>query len=620
MDKQFPFESRTGKRISREEALRLAYKMFDVHVLDGFKKLVGGEGIEAQEGLLASFRTIGKGWRIFSKSGSSLTWETEVVPKKINGSYVVFIFLIAMGHGKPYPQPRGHYELFLNDKHILDIAVVKYSQLWQNGDVAIYYDIKRSQVAPEGCSLHLDKWINQDRMANFGIALLKIPKDYLVSNHSARLSLKVQAFYPSDSWIRIDRMQADINANKILDLVNWFDPLREMERSKTKSISNGFNAYFGDIHSHSECGFIAPCGLNTVETVGNKDCYNCSLSGEGKGNGCGFGTIAQNFHRARYLSGLDFFALTDHDFQIMNKNDWQVRVKAARRFEEKNKFICLPAYEYTSWMYGHRNIYFIDDDSPLIPSSYQCGSYAVPPFTSPDQLTVQLDKNSIRAIIIPHHPIAADHPFSWKNFNAKYNRMVEIFSGWGNSENGTGILQGYGSDKYKQLSIKNALKAGLRFGFVAGSDSHDGYPGLSQGSGRINWANKFSEVGSGLTVVLSDNLDRENIFTAISKRRAYATTGARILIGFFINGSIMGSEINVKGDVKIQFEVEAPTIISRIDLIRNGINYKMFLPDSSSFINTITDKGTGMPVDNYYLRVTLCDREMAWSTPVWVLR
>ena len=180
-------------------------------------------------------------------------------------------------------------------------------------------------------------------------------------------------------------------------------------------------------------------------------------------------------------------------------------------------------------MYGHRNVYFIDDNSPLIPSSSQCGSYAVPPFTSPDQLTVQFNKNDIRAITIPHHPIDADHPFCWQSFKAKYDRMAEIFSGWGNSENGTVALRGYGSDKYQHLSIKNALKAGLRFGFVAGSDCHDGYPGLAQGSGRLNWANKFSEVGSGLTVALSESLYREKIFTAIYQHKAYATTGARIL-------------------------------------------------------------------------------------------
>src|SRR5690606_34980091 len=82
--------------------------------------------------------------------------------------------------------------------------------------------------------------------------------------------------------------------------------------------------------------------------------------------------------------------------------------------------------------------------------------------------------------------------------------------------------------RWTKHTLQHYLSQGLRFGVVASSDDHLGYPGAYR---------------EGLAVVKATELSREAIFDALRNRRTYAVTGDRIDLDFHLNGRIMGQEM-----------------------------------------------------------------------------
>lgn len=58
-----------------------------------------------------------------------------------------------------------------------------------------------------------------------------------------------------------------------------------------------------------------------------------------------------------------------------------------------------------------------------------------------------------------------------------------------------------------------------------------------------------------ITGVYSDFLTRKDILDSIVKGTCYATTGERIILKFYINGNLMGSEIVAKKEETLKFEL-----------------------------------------------------------------
>ena len=97
------------------------------------------------------------------------------------------------------------------------------------------------------------------------------------------------------------------------------------------------------------------------------------------------------------------------------------------------------------------------------------------------------------------------------------------------------------------------LRQGHKFGFVASTDHHAGFPG---------------SYGDGIAAVLAEEKTRECIWEAIKSRRTYALTGDRILCDFKVNDSYMGSEITAN-QRKIAAHVETEGVLDKIILYKN---------------------------------------------------
>ena len=165
---------------------------------------------------------------------------------------------------------------------------------------------------------------------------------------------------------------------------------------------------------------------------------------------------------------------------------------------------------------------------------------------------------------------------------------------------------------------------------MAGSDTHTGSPGSAL---RVKMQSRHR---GGLTAVCTDAFTRPALWAGLRDRRCYATTGARIILKFEVEGYPMGSEIDIGGPddplIKgraITVKVYGTSRISRIDIVRNNADICSYRGDNEvvqfRWVDaqdltriSIPRPASRHPLTYYYVRVLQEEGEMAWSSPVWL--
>jgi hypothetical protein len=266
---------------------------------------------------------------------------------------------------------------------------------------------------------------------------------------------------------------------------------------------------------------------------------------------------------------------------------------------------------------GDKNIYYRDDDASLLRWSDLEG---------PQPLALWRALNGIKALTIPHHTVSGSGRLRpWDHHHSDYQRLVEIYSNWGNSECEGCLKPNYWTNNFDN-SVQNGLAKGYRLGFVASGDSHDGLPGNS------SWMRLRRGYRSGLVAVFAPELTREGIFDALWDRHCYATTGSRIILLVTLNGARMGAELADEQDRAcrtLSVQVAGTARITRIDVIRNGeevfeqngqgTEQEFEWTDRTPFEEIALPSYDGIPFVYYYVRVIQMDGELAWSSPIWIL-
>jgi len=344
------------------------------------------------------------------------------------------------------------------------------------------------------------------------------------------------------------------------------------------------------------------------------------------------------FAFARDEAGLDFCALTDHD-RALNADKWEMARALVESLNESGRFVTFLGYEWCGSRGGHKCVYFRDGGRFFSGSQEE--------HATPRRLFEALRAES--ALVIPVHTASVLGSCDWSEHEPQLERLVEIYSVWGSSElpqrdgNPFPLTVPWGeyhrrrwwqrkSGEVESGLVVNGLRAGCRLGFTAGGGDHTGHPGA-----RGAFANLPVKYCAGLTAVYSRALSREALWQALSSRRCYATTGARMILQFSVGGCTMGGEIALDDElarkrvVKCRAIGEAP--IEGTEIIRNGevahsrrgcrseeaqIEWTDETPfDSVSLKSQFHD---GEDFVFYYARVFQYDGEVAWASPVWVVR
>lgn len=308
---------------------------------------------------------------------------------------------------------------------------------------------------------------------------------------------------------------------------------------------------------------------------------------------------------------------------------WKLISQNLQDFNEEDRFVTLPGCQWSgdAGSEGVRQLLFAKEQKQLPrkkDAKYSSLKKIYKAF-SPKEM-----------ISIPCFTMGKGFHYNFKDFSPEFERVVEIYNSWGCSErtakegNDTPIApeKKRGISETAEGSILSALKAGCRFGFVAG--------GLDdRGIYEEFYENEQCQYPPGFTAIVSKSFSREALFEALWNRSCYATTGERIILSFTIAGSGMGSEIDtgLKQGLLVNRHiagfVAGTTKLHTVEIIRNGEVIKSYTPDSY-FLDFEYDDLTSLdknslkvtereaPFAFYYIRVKQEDGHMAWSSPIWV--
>ena len=530
-------------------------------------------------------------WLLPLSAHRGMSWHTMPVPHEHAGK-IGFLLNLGLGQGAPLPQPSGQYDIYVNDRYALSLRVVNHSQLWRGEQCALAFAANRVETAPPFTGMTLSSLIQNEAQATFGPALLVVPAEWLRPGAPATIRAMPRCHTTSTRWLQIEAAPAILDSADIYRAVSLLTGQR--------ATASGYSLYFGDIHTHSG-----------------------QVMDECSDNGCGLGTRGDNYEYAHGAGGLDFYALTDHEWQI-DPDDPSKYLELADRYNQDGRFVCLPAYEFTNLLWGHRNVYFADSAGTVINSNSEpAGRPTKDPHrcVDPRALWAGLERHGVPFLTVPHHPSATSHPLTWEVFDPRYDRLVEIYSCWGSSEYYGDFPRGV-SDRYDTLEVRKALARGLRFGMIASADGHDGHPGNAQGP-FVKHHHQFHFCGSGRAVVLAKELTRQAVYDALYQRRCYATTGVPIALDVMLNGAIMGQELPALSPgqrPRLELRCTGSNGIDHIRIVKNG-RVVLTLPCHGEHI---CDLGWEDPAydravpSSYYVRVVQVDRESAWSSPIWL--
>jgi len=300
-----------------------------------------------------------------------------------------------------------------------------------------------------------------------------------------------------------------------------------------------YKLYWGDLHNHNAVGYAQ-------------------------------GSLERSIDLAR--EHLDFFAFTGHaswhDMPLMpgdrhlkwvngfktHADHWP-KTRGLIRDANTDDFVALLGYEWHSSKFGDYCLIFPEDQPDLF---------------LPDHVERLLDFAQGRsALAIPHH---LGYKQGWRGANFAHFRpattpVVELFSEHGCTETDRApypMIRHSNGGRSAANMVVPQLQRGLRFGFVASSDDHRGYPGA---------------YGEGVLGVWSSDLTPGGLFEAVRARRTYAATGDRIALEVALNDAPMGSELPATPDRQIDVRVEGQDSVQMVELIRNGRVIERYFPE-----------------------------------------
>jgi hypothetical protein len=321
-------------------------------------------------------------------------------------------------------------------------------------------------------------------------------------------------------------------------------------------------------------------------------------------SGCSLGArfhcteLEEKYRFCRDVAQLDFALNTDHD--SMRDSEWHRNRKSAHFHNLPGHFVAFNGYEWTCSHfddkpnYGHYNILY-QEDGPMLRTRD-------PRYSNVSQLAAALPHDT--ALAIPHHPGDHAHPMDWNAYDPAFAPLVEMFQVRGSYEYDNCPMHPvlYGRHTVRKHSLQYGLNRGFDFGFTAGGE-HEGV---------------------GVTGVYAKDLTRQAIFQALRERRTFATTGDRIIVDFRLDHHPMGSTIHTSARTLTGYlAVIGTDTISSVKMIKNGDVCHEWHPGTLQLTHAWEeDRATNLSVsanrDYYYVVVTQCNDEMAWTSPIFV--
>ena len=321
-------------------------------------------------------------------------------------------------------------------------------------------------------------------------------------------------------------------------------------------------------------------------------------------DGSGDGSLEDYFRYMIDAAALDTGIVGDHNIGNDDEYSWWRTEKGIDLFHIPGRYTPMFGYERSpGYPNGHRNVVFAQRGVPTLP---------IPPDefrgkirTGPILYPYLRQYNGICML----HSIASSQGSDYGDNDPELEPLVELYQGYHASYEYEGAPRAE-SDNYR-VTVHgkfepagfwwNALKKGLKLGVQASSDhisTHTSY-----------------------TMIYTPSAGRTDILESMRSRHAYGATD-NIIIDYQaeLDGKVymMGDAFKAKSAPNLRVKILGTGLITTIDIIKDQTFVYHSEPNKKDVEFSFVDNDPGSGDSYYYVRIQQRDRNLAWSSPIWV--
>lgn len=320
-------------------------------------------------------------------------------------------------------------------------------------------------------------------------------------------------------------------------------------------------------------------------------------------DGAGDGTLWDAYRYGMDAAGLDFGVVTDHQSGDQEYT-WARIEKASDMFDVPGFFTALYGTERSvNYPNGHRNLLYAKRGVPILPITReeQQGRLNSGPILFPYLKRF----GGIGTPHSSHTGMGTD----WRDNDPQVDPIVEIWEGSRTSVEHEGAPLAPTAKRtelwaggFKPLGfVWNAWAKGYKIGVQASSDhvsTHLSY-----------------------TMVIAENSSRDTLIDAMRRRHTYAAT-RNILLDYRVS---VGGKVYIQGDdvtanslPEIKAHIQGAGPLKTVVIVRDNQYIYSINPKGTSFDLTYREPALPPGQHYYYVRLEQQDRNMAWSSPIWI--
>ncbi|MDA2939140.1 hypothetical protein MYX75_12875 [Acidobacteria bacterium AH-259-A15] len=259
---------------------------------------------------------------------------------------------------------------------------------------------------------------------------------------------------------------------------------------------------------------------------------------------------------------------------------------------------------------GHRNVFHTTRGIPVVSFFTEAGFDGPLPGVSAGDLMENDTKllyeslHRTGGIAISHTSTSSGMGTDWRDNDPEVEPVVEIFQGLRVSNEHLGAPRAArGPDDrppggFQEAGfVWNAYRKGYRLGTITSSD---------HSSTHISYA-----------MVYTEQPTREAIFEAIQRRHTYGATD-NIILDYRMGEHFMGEEFTASKLPPLKVRIMGTSQVAKVEIVKNEKIIYSTTPDKQDVTLTFVDQDVAPGTSYYYVRVIQDDRQIAWSSPIWV--
>ena len=321
-------------------------------------------------------------------------------------------------------------------------------------------------------------------------------------------------------------------------------------------------------------------------------------------DGAGDGSLEDYFRYMMDAVSMDTGIVSDHNAGGQEYTWWRTE-KAIDLFHIARAYTPLFGYERSvPYPNGHRNVVFAQRGVHVLPISRDEMQGRV---NSGPILYPYLKANRGVCML---HSLATDQGSDYRDNDPEVEPLVEIYQGYHANYEYAGAPRAESPGYHV-----NAHGPYRPLGFYWNALAKDYKLGVESSSDHISTHSSY-------TMIYTPSMDRRDIVESMRQRHAYGATDNIILDVRARDRQgkewLMGDSLDATAAPTLHVNVQGTGLIESIEIIKNGKFIYKTQPNADSAEFDFTDTAASPGQSWYYVRVIQDDRNLAWSSPIWV--